>query len=172
MFCFRVLVTGDKKRNLAGYRKSARSMIRPPGASGVPLSACDAFTLGQGLTIFVAWAVKFGRLCFLRLEAPPEVLEVRRPGGKRRIGYRRHAWQIRINQRRNLVPHAEVILDQVMRLIQRPGVPAVVVAIYRTVFVGHSNVSKHSRLCWIEDNNLRSAMERASCLIEIYCFCN
>src|SRR5580704_7321620 len=108
-----------------------------------------------------------GRRPYLCLEADPKVFEEGRPGGRWCLNDRWRAWKVRIDQGGELVPYAEVILDLVMRLVQGPRVPTIVVAIYGTVFIGHMNVSHNLRLRRIDRYNLRCPMKRTFALVEI-----
>src|SRR5277367_7160568 len=54
-----------------------------------------------------------------------------------------------------------------MRLVQGSRVPAVVVAINGTVFVGHSDVSEDVGSCGIGRDNCRGSVKRTFCLIEV-----
>src|ERR1700733_2879150 len=101
------------------------------------------------------------------LEPAPKLFEEGRPRGRKCRNYRCHTRQIRIDQCRNLVPYAEVILDFVMRFVQGPRIPTVVVAIYWTVFIGHPKVPDDLCPCGISRENFRGSMKRTFCLIEI-----
>ena len=63
--------------------------------------------------------------------------------------------------------NVRVILDFVVRFVEGPRVPTVVVAIDWTVLIGHSNVPDDLCPCGINSDNLRRAMKRTFCLIEV-----
>jgi hypothetical protein len=55
-----------------------------------------------------------------------------------------------------LVPYPQVILDFVMRLIEDPSIPAIVVAIDGTALITHAKIPNDLCPCRIVSNNFRS----------------